>query len=51
MNTAVHLQACKLVRERKAPNYRAACSLIAKRRHKPKQPVAVRELRLPYRDD
>jgi hypothetical protein len=56
MSPAVHPEAERLVRERKAPTYRAACSLIAKRRgNKSQQPVtASRELpsnyRLPYAD-
>lgn len=48
--THIHLEAVRLVRERKVSDYRAACVIIAKRRHKP-QPIKAREIRLPYRDD
>jgi hypothetical protein len=49
----IHHEAQRLVRERRAPDYSAACRMIAARRHKPKQPVTAnaREIRLPYRDD
>jgi|LauGreDrversion2_3_1035106.scaffolds.fasta_scaffold219103_1 hypothetical protein len=48
--TRIHLEAVRLVRERKASGYREACRMIAARRKKT-QPVTVREIRLPYRDD
>ena len=55
MSPAIHLKAERLVRERKAPDYRTACAMIARR---PKRPPPVRtppppprEIRLPYRDD
>ena len=55
MTAAIHKEAERLVRERKAPDYRAACSVIAKRqRPKPSTP-STRELpanyRPPYADD
>ncbi len=55
MNPRIHLEAQRLVRERKAPDYRAACALLAKRkRNKNQQPVVTREIpsnyRLPYAD-
>ena len=48
--THIHLEACRLVRERKAAGYQEACRMIAARR-KAKQPVTVREIRLPYADN
>ncbi|EIQ01072.1 hypothetical protein OpiT1DRAFT_05639 [Opitutaceae bacterium TAV1] len=51
MNPRIHLEACRIVRERKAPDYRAACAMIAKRRRYQPQPVQPRLVRMPYRDD
>ena len=48
--TRIHLEAVRLVRERKASGYQEACRMIAARRNKP-QPAKPRELRFPYRDD
>lgn len=50
MSPYIFREAERLVREKKAPDFRAACSLIAKRK-KPKNTQPPRELRLPYRDD
>ena len=52
MSPAIHQRACQLVRERKAPDYRAACSMLSRsRRNKNKQlTTPTRAIRLPYAD-
>ena len=52
MTPTLHARAIRLVAERKAPDYRAACSMISRsRRNKNKQlTTPTRAIRLPYAD-
>lgn len=51
MTSRIHLEAAKLVRERKASDYSAACRMIAARRKPKPSTTPTREIRTPYRDD
>jgi hypothetical protein len=51
VTAAIHKEAERLVRERKASDYRAACAMIAKRQRPKPSTIPAREIRQPYRDD